>query len=48
MYVEHMYCMWNIGNVSVKGKEVYEELRKRLIDVCCMQKVRWRGQSSRV
>ena len=26
------------------GGEVCEELRKRMIDVCCLQVVRWRGR----
>ena len=26
-----------------KGGDVCEELRKRMIDVCCLQEVRWRG-----
>ena len=25
-----------------------EELRKRMIDVCCLQEVRWRGQGARM
>ena len=29
------------------GTEVCEELRKRRVDVCCLQKVRWRGQRAR-
>ena len=36
---------WNIGSLSGKG-EVCEELRKRMIDVCCLWEVRWRGQGS--
>ena len=28
--------------------EVCEELRKRMIDVCCLQEVRWRGQGARM
>ena len=31
---------WNTGRVSGKGGEVCEELRKRMIDVCCLQEVR--------
>ena len=31
----------NIGSLSQKGGEVCEELRKRMIDVCCL-KLRWR------
>ena len=32
---------WNIGSLAGKG-EVCEELRKRMIDMCCMQEMRWR------
>ena len=31
-----------------KGGEVCEELGKRMIDVCYLQKVRWRGQDTRM
>ena len=34
---------WNLGNLSGKLGEVCEELRKRMIDVCCSHDVRWRG-----
>ena len=30
------------------GGEVCEELRRRMIDVCCLQEVRWRGQGGRM
>ena len=30
--------------MSGKGTEVCEELRKRRMDVCCLQEVRWGGQ----
>ena len=34
---------------SLSGKrEVCEELEKRMIDVCCPQEVRWRGQGARM
>ena len=39
---------WNLGNQSRKGGEVCEELRMRLIDVSCLQEVRWRGQGDRI
>ena len=38
---------WNVGSLSRKGGEVCEELRKRMIDVCCLQEVRWRGHGAR-
>ena len=28
--------MWNIGSLSGQGGKVGEELRKRIIDVCCL------------
>ena len=31
---------WNIGSMSGRGTEVCEELRKRRMDVCCLQGVR--------
>ena len=31
---------WNVGSISGGGTEVYEELRKRKVDVCCLQEVR--------
>ena len=33
--------MWNFGGLSGNLGEVCEELRKRMIDVCCLQEVRW-------
>ena len=35
---------WNVGSISGRGTEVCEELRKRGIDVSCLQEVSWRGQ----
>ena len=28
---------WNIGSLSGKGEEVCDELRKKRIDVCCLE-----------
>ena len=39
---------WNLGSLSGKGGEVCEELRKSMIDVCCLQEVRLRGQGTRM
>ena len=38
---------WNVGSISGRGTEVCEELRKRKVDVCCLQDVRWRGEGAR-
>ena len=39
--VEYRWSEW-------KGGEVCDELRMRMIDVCCLQEVRWRGQGARM
>ena len=31
---------WKIGTLNSKGMEVHQELRKRRIDICCLQEVR--------
>ena len=28
---------WNVGSMSGRGTELCEELRKRRVDVCCLQ-----------
>ena len=38
---------WNVGSISNRGTEVCEELRKRKVDVRCLQEVRWRGEGAR-
>ena len=40
--------MWIMGSLSDMGREVCEELRKKMIDVRCLQEVRWRKQTSRM
>ena len=36
--------MWNLGCLTGKGGKICEELIRRVIDVCCLQEVGWRGQ----
>ena len=38
---------WNVGSISGRETKVCEELRKRKVDVCCLQEVRWRGEGAR-
>ena len=33
---------WNVESMSGRDTEVCEELRKRMMDVCCLKKLRWR------
>ena len=38
---------WNVGSICGRGTEVCEELKKRKVDVCCLQEVRWRDEETR-
>ena len=38
----------NVGSLCGRKTEVCEELRKRKVDVCCIQEVRWKGQGARL
>ena len=38
----------NVGSLCGRKTEVCKELRKRRVDVCCMQEVRWKGQGARL
>ena len=37
----------NVGSLCEKKTQVCKELRKRTVNVCCMQEVRWKGQGAR-
>ena len=37
----------NVGSLCGRKTEVCEELRKRKVDVCCIQEERWKGQEAR-
>ena len=37
----------NVGTLRGRAGEVVEMLERRSVDVCCVQKVRWRGASVR-
>ena len=37
----------NVGSLCEKKTKMYEKLRKRRVDVCCMQEVEWKGQGAR-
>ena len=43
------YCFgtWNIGTLKGKSGEVCEVLHRRMVKVCCIQEVRWKGEGSR-
>ena len=35
---------WNLGSIGGREVKVCEQLRRRKVDMCCLQEVRWRGQ----
>ena len=35
------------GSFCGRGTDVCKQLRKREVDICCLQKGRWRGQEAR-
>ena len=37
----------NVGSLCGRKTEVCKGLRKRKVDVCCIQEVRWKGQGAR-
>lgn len=38
---------WNVGSMSKRYGEIVEVLKKRRVDVCCVQETRWKGGSAR-
>ena len=38
---------WNVGSLCGRGVEICEELRKRKVDVCGLQEVRWKNEGTR-
>jgi len=42
------FATWNNGTMSGRSAEVVETLRRRKIDVCCVQETRWTGSGARV
>jgi exonuclease III len=39
---------WNVGSLSKKSGEVVEVLKKRRVDVCCIQEARWKVEGVRM
>ena len=38
--------MWNIGSLCGRGTEMAEELRKKKVNICGLQKVQWRTEQT--
>jgi exonuclease III len=41
-------AIWNVGSLSKNSGEVVEVLRKRRVNVCCIQEARWKGEGARL
>ena len=41
------FVSWNIGTFNGKGMEFCEKIRRRRIDICCLQEVRWKNQDEK-
>ena len=38
---------WNVGSMSGKWGEISETLKRRCVDICCLQAMRW-GQGTKM
>ncbi|XP_055388280.1 craniofacial development protein 2-like [Condylostylus longicornis] len=38
---------WNIGSLTGRSKELAEILKRRNIDICCIQELKWKGAKAR-
>ena len=46
--MEYMNGVLDIGTLNGKGLEICDKLRRRNVDLCCSQEVRWRGCEARL
>ncbi|KAK6756255.1 hypothetical protein RB195_014575 [Necator americanus] len=37
----------NVGTLSGRSRELADSLRKRRVDICCIQEARWKGSKAR-
>ena len=42
------FSTWNVGYVPGKWGEISETLKRRCVDICCLQEVRWKGQRTKM
>ena len=58
LFVRFRFSKWNVGKsmsginvyepMSGKWGEIPETLKRRCVDVCCSQEVRWKGQCAKM
>ena len=39
---------WNVGSMTGRSEEVVDVLRRRRVDVCCLQETRWKGGGTKL
>ena len=44
---EFRFATWNIGSMTGKDGEMVEILKKRKIQLCCMQETKWKGKNQK-
>ena len=42
------FSIWNVGSMSGKWGEISETLKRRCVDIYCLQEVRWERQGAKV
>ena len=40
------FSTWNVGSMSGKRGEISKTLKRHCVNICCSQKVRWKGQGA--
>jgi exonuclease III len=46
--VDARIASWNVGSLTKILGEVVDVLRKRRVDVCCVQEARWKGEGAKM
>ena len=41
------FSTWNVGSMSRRWGEISETLKRRCVDICGLQEVRWKGQGDK-
>ena len=39
--------LWNVGTMTGKAIEIADALRRRKVDIACVQEVKWKGSKAR-
>lgn len=42
------FATWNVGTMTGRSAELSDILKKRQLDVCCVQETKWKGAKSRL